>query len=616
MPQFGIEASGISEPQAAGSTPHGGVVTQQIRTDPWAAIAANGRAIGSVVAGIGGLFDKDKVNPVLAELSKSLTGFSSARNSGAISGDEAKTRAQAAVTKALGDAGGDVELTKQIKANFDAFAGTTGVVAKDDTADFQKTLDQNVILELQKRGFPVIANPSPELMDSYRSAYATLQSSADKLSRETASLSAAKAKADFTEDLQKKAFKESVNSHISTNLPSMTDTLGKTAKDFKAKIDAGQIKPDQAIQAIKALGDKFRGELQMAAPASPDYVASTMSYLSSVEKNLVDSLDPKVSAESLNNQLNAQIASDRLFLSTNADFRALQAIQPYVANNPNMFIPLGQVTMKAMPQLVSSINNVKGTGIKLSDMPTEDKKDLLSFGKNAIKTATGELQAVQAGTSKLDPKITDNIVNNLLIAGANVPPEEKASASKDYVAFLASPEFKVWRQRGQLNAGALKAAQNMFDNVYIKNVQIPINDKLLQDIPMRQNATIGNNGLKVTPNYKYKDVLNVEMNGGILQFSPKKIEGMDVLQLSQAGSFNKEVKNLQQIVNTLITAGANVRGVSNEEYWKENKTHILPTFFPPDSKNLKIGDVVNGYVYLGGAVKSSSSWEKANAGEQ
>ena len=614
MAEFGVEASGMSAPSAAGSTPHGGYESPQIRTDIWQGLEGKGAMVGQLVTGVANLFGEDKTSPILKELSNTLSSLSNARESGSIKQSEANAKARLATTLALGKAMGDPELTKLVKQNAEAFFGITSLGVEDEEKDFQKTLDQNVISSLQKEGFPVVANPDPDTMAAYREAYSKIQISSAELDRRAKSLSLAASTYDFDEKKLKKSLANDVNDFISTNIPTFNHATGQSAKDLKQKIERGEIRADAAIQTLRGQFDTIRGQMQMLAPASPDMVSSTISYINSVEKTLIDSLDPKVALDTLDNTLKAQIIQDRIFLSTDRNFRALQAIEPYVNSNPFMFQALSNITVQAMPKLVNSLDpGSPSNGIHLSDMASDQRSEMFGVGKDAIRTAMSTLQDVQSGRSKLDPKVTDNMINNLLVAGANIPPEARASASKEFVEFLASDEFKVWRQKGTLSPDALRAAQTMFDNQYLRSVQQPILNKLNSKLPT-DPVYEGYKTGTVKKDLSYMDVLEVNVDGGVVNFSPKKIEGMDISQSGRARDFVNDVKALQKVINNLIVAGANVKGQSVEQYWEANKSSILPAFFPPSNPELKVGDVVNGFRYKGGSVKSESSWEKIDGG--
>jgi hypothetical protein len=65
-----------------------------------------------------------------------------------------------------------------------------------------------------------------------------------------------------------------------------------------------------------------------------------------------------------------------------------------------------------------------------------------------------------------------------------------------------------------------------------------------------------------------------------------------------------------KVVNQLVKAGAHMEGHTNyDKYWEANKHQILPNMFP-DPARLKVGQVVDGYKYIGGNVKSKSNWIK------
>lgn len=615
MAEFGIEASGMTEARAAGSTPHGGYDAPQMRTDAMVGLENKGSLFGQLAVGVGNLFKGDEVHPALKTLTEKLSAISSARESGSISQTEANQRARVANTQALASAGGDPELTKFIKQNVDAFFGTTSLGVEDEEVKFQQERDRAVISALQDQGFKVPTNPDRATMDSMWELYSKVQSSSAELKRNVDQLSFAASKFDYDQKTLKNSLSNHTNDFVSSTLPSATAAAGQTVIDLKNKVDKGEISAEEAIQTIRAQFDVIRGEYQQLYPTSPEFVSSTLAYLNSVESTMVDNLDPRVASSIAEGQLAAQMVTDRLFLSTDMNMRALMALTPYIGNNPFLFQPTSNITATALGRLVTSFNPSKmNNGVHLSDMSSSDRDFIFGAGKAAIKTAMGVLQDMQEGVSKVDPSVADNMVNNLLVAGANIPPEEKATVSKEFIAFLASDEFKIWRQRGNLSQDALKAAQDMFDHQYLKQVQQPILNTLAKKVPSFPSSKPWSGVDVPKENITFKDVLDVEFSGGVVTFSPRTLENLDALQMGRTSEFTNEVKKLQQAVNQLIVAGANVRGQSTDQYWKENKSFLLPEYFPPENPDLKVGDVVNGYKYKGGSVKSALSWEKVDGG--
>lgn len=620
MAEFGIRATELSAPQGAGSTPiagvEGGVDAVIDNTIPQGIF----NIANQVAVDLSKSIAKSNTNPVLSELTNNLATISQAIDSGSVTSSVGGTRSRAAVTRALAQAQGNPDLVKAINDNAKAFFGVTNLSYTDEARQREVAFETTVINELQGLGMPVVPNPSPELMQQYKQAYMSIKSSEAEFAQRKATFDFMVSQSNFTQSQIDRKVKNDVADFLSSNLPTTTTTLGALAKDLKAKIQQG-MQPDEAINTLKSNANFYRQELITMQNLNPEYVNSVKTYLDNYEKMLIDTLDPKVTLESLDAMLKTQKIQDQLLIRTNGNIRAYDAISSISPNNPALQQGMSVELLAAVPSLALSFTGAPSGPNNFNYQSKPFKTELYSTLKESIKSVTAELNKAGVSPNYKGPEYLNNIVNNVLSQAGELSgrTDIKASDTQELVGFLASDEFKMWRKNNELSPEALAGAQDMFSSTYLKAVQIPIINKLNTPLPALGESSsplIQSIVGREATNIRYIDIFDVQFNGGSIQFVPKKVEGSDLVQMSEARSFMQELNSTKTVINQAIRAGANVAGEDDlQAYWEKNKHNILPIYFPPTSVNLKVGDVVNGKIYTGGSPSSRFSWrDQPNGG--
>lgn len=624
MADFGIESTSLSAPQGAGSTPVAPV--QQAPDSRNLPIDGFGSLIGS--------FFKDKAkstSPIIAELNDKLNIISQGVDAGTISASRAQAERNIATTAALGAAGGNLEIAKGIKSLVETYTGITSLEDAAEQRKYERQYDQQVITGLRDAGFTVANNPSPQLMQTYHEMYQRSKTAEVEFKQKMDNLNYASNSYKFDRETEQYSKQQAVNSFVTSNLPSATDVIYQTAMDMRSKIGVDGFTFQNATTEIDNSVNFFNNQLLQLYPDSPEYVSQVTSYIKNWGERVKEGISPQGNLDALDAQLKEMKIKDQLVLMSNGNIRAGMAIDSASPDNPiikqslgaEMVNILGPLAMTFSPDASMSMGNVN---LK----PAVEKKQVYGFAKESIKSVqrvlSGSPDTIQAGSQEA----RDNLVNNLLIQGGQMglnPDGFKAADAMDFVNFLASEEFALWHKTGTVNPQAREAAQDMFDSVMLRKVQQPIVNTLNEKLRSTRLANADESsffgsgfGLVKLPEMSNMDLFKVDFDGSVVRFVPRSNEELGIdPKVDFRGNIPKQTvdqMNKQAIVlNTLIRAGANLSGAtSTSAYWEANKQNILPYYYPPAMPNIKVGDVVDGKQYIGGAVQSRFSWKPVTSG--
>lgn len=632
---FGANVTTLQAPQGAGATPIAGVkpAIEDKTFAPGLIGIAETLALGATKF----IQDSEKSGSgFLADYNNKMFSISSALKSGGITLAQADAQAKALSAQTIARAAGNLDTIKAVNESAKAFLGITnlGQAASetDDATKFAKELDRDIIKRLSENGVPVVANPNEKTMQAYRDLANSINYSDQKFKRDRENFEYGKSRGQYTVEQQKEQNKQEVNTFIATNHQATMDTLDNMTLQLKSAIIHNEIPPEEAQQQLAASSQFFQDQLFKLSPGNPDLTASALAYIRQRETTLQKILDPKSSLETAENQLKLMQTRDKLWLNmNNPEIRAFTAIESISRNNPFLQNKMTPTLLQAMTPLVLSFDPNKrsdkaGGNINYKDSGT--KRDFFSSVQEGIKTVQAEMNRPD-GDKTTGPESMNNMVNNILAQAGELSSDRqiKATDAQAVVNFLATEEFRQWKEGNTLNSQALKGAQDMLSNVYFRGVQRTIVDQLERPVPQAGTsgsfitmaaigAVTGQPSGRAAP-LQYKDLFTVSFDGSGINFTPRKIEGMDMLQVQESQQFISELDKVKKVINTSIRAGANVLGQKDlNAYWESHKQLILPYYFGGEGTKIEVGDVVNGRKYLGGALKSRFSWEVVDAGDE
>lgn len=616
MAEFGVKATTLVDPKGAGAVPVAGVrgAVEDTTLPSGLLNIAQEFALDYTKKAV-----KEESNSVLAALSGNLSSLSQAVETGAISSSAAATRSRAAVNRALANSGGNPDVAKAITDLGKSYFGMTNLApaltAEEESIKREAAFNTAMINRLADNGFPVSPNPTQSELVAYKELDNSIQASKVKLQKDKDLFEFGAAQTRFSQEQANVILKNKTNEFISKNLEPSMGTLNTTAVSLKQQIAEGKTTPEAAMQQLTATSEFFRRQMLEISSGNPQYANDVISYLSNYTQTLQKSLDPSVTLEALQNRIKIQESSDRLLLMSNLDIRAAAAVTAITPNNVMLQQQFNPQMLAAVVPLALSFDPTKRNTQNINFSDPNIKTQVYQTAKTSIGAVIKEMNSPN-GDKVNGPRHMDNMVNNLLSQGAVMAedPTIKDTDAQDFVNFLATEEFKQWRQKGELNEQAMQGAQNMFSRVYLKQIQKRLIDKFEQPVdrmPPSSSSLVGAIvGEGKSPPLKYVDVFDVKFEGSSVVFVPRKIKGMDMMQQREVQNMLTQLEQSKKVINTAIRAGANVSRAENlQEYWDKNKQNILPYYFGAGSNSVKIGDIVNGKKYIGGSLKSKYSWE-------
>jgi len=220
--------------------------------------------------------------------------------------------------------------------------------------------------------------------------------------------------------------------------------------------------------------------------------------------------------------------------------------------------------------------------------------DLLKSQVSAIES--GKVPDAEATKTQLGHAANNVLAQVGKAASTGLKPEQLSASFN----FIASPEYAKLISYGKIDGQAAQAANKVFSLMYENSISKSLEKRLEE--PFRD--TSGKNDVA------YKDIVDFQWKNGKVSAEAAKGMWMTPMESHDRDHFVQQMETNTKVVNQLVKAGAHMEGHTNyDKYWEANKHQILPNMFP-DPARLKVGQVVDGYKYIGGNVKSKSNWIK------
>lgn len=314
----------------------------------------------------------------------------------------------------------------------------------------------------------------------------------------------------------------------------------------------------------------------------------------------------KAAEQAASGQLDAQ-ATDTLLKDTK------NKLQLIALGDPNIQAIYAGSALLGGPLAISSVEQNKAVEnlLKLSQENPEGLIDmsmvLRSAGDNKQLTdvMTDRISKLRTNAYR-DPALAEEqvgrAVNNYTegvgsVDLAKATPEQLASSA----SFFASPQFAEMVEKKKVSPDVATQARNTMQIVYDKTI-IRGTEQILQ----RPFEFSGGSREPI----RIADLLEVTFTGAGVSFDAKDVGYLSPVNKEVRHKYLRDVKAAKDSVNQLIHMGAHLEGHRDYAgYWERNKHVLMPSVFP-DPNRLKVGQVVDGYEYVGGAPASKNSWRK------
>jgi len=344
----------------------------------------------------------------------------------------------------------------------------------------------------------------------------------------------------------------------------------------------------------------IEGAIASAASANPELAGQWRSLFDNLKTTGIKALEGKTELDALKQQLETVITKGKLTALQDPNMVAVTVTSQLLGGQiPELFWQSNKAAQNAIMRLGASSDPTTAPPVigdkaaeKLSFSMIEHNMKLINSGK------ADNPEAVQVQVT--------NATNNLLhqvgkAASTGIQPEQLKSTAE----FLASPTFAQLVEKKMVDKQAVQNANMVMNVMYQQNVEKVISKKLSEDVQMGSGYQAF--GGEPDKPVKFSEAIKIDWNGAGVAFKPKPVDPLyrDELDTRLLG-----LKPVEKEVNKIIHMGAHMEGHTDyAKYWEENKHNIMPTIYP-EPEMLKLGQVVDGYKYLGGNDQDAANWVK------
>jgi len=482
------------------------------------------------------------------------------------------------------------------KVNKTLFEYTDLGEAKDDRQMF-KDARKEAIGSAVKAGYPIDLNTPAPVVDAQLKAFQEQRRLDDFVARNTKEK--AEMRSASAEDRQAFDFRvknESVQL-LSTIADTHLDAAFLNAQAIAAEtartgdINGGKMKLTQSFANIERA-------IASASALHPELGRTYKALFDEAKQLGMDQIEGKTAGAAAENQLKAlqtKIMLTTLASPENKAFYGMSKV--FNGNLPATFLNANTAARDSITRLTLEF----GGGAAFLAPPIVGKPDVEVAGFDLVKSQVAALETGKCPNPEGTKVGVCNAANNVLAqvgkaASTGLKPEQLSASFN----FIASPEYAKLISYGKIDGQAAQAANKVFSLMYENAISKSLEKRLEE--PFRD--TSGKNDVA------YKDIVDFQWKNGKVSAEAAKGMWMTPTESHDRDHFVQQMETNTKVVNQLVKAGAHMEGHTNyDKYWEANKHQILPNMFP-DPARLKIGQVVDGYKYIGGNVKSKSNWIK------
>ena len=585
MSDFGVQATSLSEPQGAGSSPIAPVQQPGFQ--------------GVDVGGFGGLFaglrGKGKAEePWMAmrnEYAKKLSGIQEAELTGAIDSRRAlnKMKQLTVEYQARGSDFG-VKFNQSIADTYNALKTGTNIedIQEVNKADAKRSVD--AASELQKVG--VYVPPMAEQSPADRDFIVRQESHINKLNATAADSQKAiewqqkVAAGDRAgQEFQWKQGDEARKRDARTALSGMqTDALGYLPQLLDNIRKKGGTPQEQQMaweQSIAGLQSAASNVLIGDAASLRNY-QDTLQPLMEMGRKL---LDPADDVKEMEDALKKRILTEQLRLTTDPSLVRVTALDRLMPNSPAVTMAASQAAQRAvMDDLTRSVTAGIVPSMLVNDQPTQ---------KLTFQTITDTVNTAVGGKStdaNADFDAAGKAANSVLTTMGMINTSSNTSLAPA-MKFISSPALESLVKQGKISGEAAGKARDVFQQLYLTAVGERF-DKAM-GAPVGYNP-VGEGG-KTNPNAaNLGRIIDFEVGvdgsvKAVKKISPNlKINGSNVAGVDAPVStlyIDRTVREAQKIADgiTEVVRAATLLDLRTDyqQYWEENKHLLLKGVYPP-----------------------------------
>jgi hypothetical protein len=605
MAEFGVQATQLSAPQGAGAQVIAPAEEKVVNTSMIGTIASVGDLITS------GIKDAIKANAkasegaIISSYSQEIGAINAALASGTMRASEAAARSQAVFSKY---ATAYPQYQDGLSKSAQAFKGFSEIGSAVDAVKTEQDIRKSAILAAQGAGYVFYDGMSREAEDATIRAYQTSVRVRQEFSDFTQSQSEKRAQGTYDQGVASQESKALSVRLLNDIAGGQMDSVREFGVSLGQSVRSGSKTPDEAKALIASRFSQINLALQSAAGINPELAGPYRSIFTDLQRLSEQLADPKVQLEQLTTQIDALVNKQKLLAVQDPTAARAVATSQLFGQNAQVLLSNSPVVASTITKMLSTDPMTPVVTNPVVGNPEVEKPTYDFLKKSMSDAAAGRFPDSAAAADEINNSVRHVLkqTSQLLGSGAD------AKTLQEAAAFFASPEYGKWASENNLSLEEQQAAYKTFQLVYeptvIKGIEQRINQAFMVGTGL--TAARAATGAKVEADMRpqNKDNFVITFNGSGVTFNMKSTP-TDPLEARAAQQTMQTLKGAEAAMNQLIRIGAHMEGKTDySAFWEANKHILAPTFFSK-YQGLEIGQVVEGYRYIGGDAKDSNSWE-------
>lgn len=602
MADFSIQATQLAAPQGAGSSPVAPVQEMVVPDNTPQLVGNVANAFASWVKSARTKDDNQGALDTRSALAKELYTISQGYAKGTFSASEAATRARVAKTRYLGS---NPAYTEDIDKVYNSFTKGGILENAEDAVSQQKKYNERIRNAAIDEGVIPYSgmNPANEavVLDAFqtsREIEARLKRQREANAEDRAARSDVRSTESHNASMDAIARKKQVENDLILLGDKNFSSFSSIVNDALDQVKSGRMTYEEVAPKLLENYQRIRQGIVALSVTDPETGRAFVSLIDDMHRNAVELLDPSKASER-----NANVAQNR-WNETMA-----RAKLTLWNDNPRIRVPVASSAMfghnaALNMKLTTEISNfISSAAFDPNNTPYVLDAPYANDAVTATKTIIASAIAPDNPKGAQATDEVARVTNTWMEQVASPRGAVTASMLKESVKLFSSNEFGELVKAGKVNNQTMQAAKMTLQAHYVPEVRVALRDRLDQDIAVTS-------GMGVRSTKKAREFLDISFNNNAVVFTPRR--GSEAMSLTNQSSL-REIQTMSNSITQIVKMGAHLEGTTDyQEYWERNKALIVPGFFHPES--IKVGEVRNGYKYLGGDATSQSSWEPVNGG--
>lgn len=609
MAEFGTQATQLSAPQGAGSTPLAPVQEQAVNTSMLPMVA---HAAPALAQGISNIFQAQAAKVQEEYVQEYSNALKVIEGSGLPPSETmARVRATTAMYKQKSQFADAIE-----KARKTRLEGTDlGLAESQEKTEFD--LRKEAKAAAQRDGIEFYPGMDPAAENALLRAHAQQNRYVKNMELEFKINAEKRAQGTYDLAADEALTKRNAVAGLNDIVTSRYEGAEKVITDIKQKIASGQLSFDGGQLAFKSHFNKIYADIASISGTNQALGNEYRSMFGNLEKLGEQLLDPKADSARIQGQIQGLVNRQKLSaLQNDPLLQRTVAASELFQNSPFA----ANLAFKTTPKVTSVVSRMlqESTGVVETNPVignSEVEGPALGILKEGIKGS-----AANKGNAKYETEVF-NGVNNTIKQLSNLPTNISATQLATVSNFIGSPEFGRYmaENKGKVDPQVLKNATGIWEtnyrNVGIDTVQEQIksafdrfNQRRALGAGVIPETFPGQGGKEPTQSAIDVNKLTVSFSGGGLVFGLKDV-GNDPQEIRNAQMLVSELNKSREAINSFIRQGTHIGDdpTNYQKHWEENKHIYFPNVFSRYN-NLELGKVVDGMKYIGGNAADKDSW--------